>query len=152
MTLIALISHFKTCFMINFWQLSLCHLRHWPGLLLVRPQSSHWSRYFDLIGQGFSMTHEEKWSNIAFALQGPVNNWLHHCVINPADQGRDKAECYWSVLEETSVLIGQDILTFRPTHQEDWLERGATITQPNNTSVSFVSVGGIDKMLPAKSC
>ena len=85
---------------------------------------SDWPRiHYDTI-----MTHEEKWSNIAFALQGPVNNWLHHSVINPADQGRNKADCDWSVLEETSILIGQDILTFRPTHQEDWLERGATMT------------------------
>ena len=84
------------------------------------------------------MTHEEKWSNIAFALQGPVNNWLHHCVINPADLGRDIADCYWSELEETSILIGQDFLTFRPAHQE---ERGVTITQP---SVSFACLSLFD--------
>ena len=29
-------NHFETCFMISFWQPSLCHLRHWPALSLVK--------------------------------------------------------------------------------------------------------------------
>ena len=133
MTLIALLSHSR--------HVSWSTFDSWDSVTCVTGRASFWSQHSPLIGQlsqilwsdwpriasDTIMTHEEKWSNIAFALQGPVNNWLHHSVINPADQGRDKADCHWSVLEETSILIGQDILTFRPTHQEDWLERGATI-------------------------